>query len=116
MTARPDPLDAVRALGVDVSETWDYDSARANAVENITRMRREDGAIFRQARRMAFDMRAELGEDLPGIPSELVEKITITLLAKVLALAVGQGADPLPVLAAGAVATLAVLDEFWSPS
>lgn len=116
MTARPDPLAQVRALGITVTETWDYDSARASAVENITRMRRENGAVFRQARRMAFDMRAELGDDLPGVPSELVEQVTLTVLAKVLALAIGQGADPLPVLTAGAVATLAVLDEFWSPS
>lgn len=116
MTARPDPLAQVRALGIDVSETWDYDTARTEAVERLTELRQANGVVYRQARRMAFDMRAELGDDLPGVPSELVEKITITLLAKVLALAIGQGADPLPVLTAGAVATLAVLDEFWTPS
>jgi hypothetical protein len=109
-----DPEARARALGITLLETWDYDTARAGTVERMKAMRTENPPLWRAARALAFDLRAELGEDLPGIPAELVEQTTITVLAKVLAMAIGMGADPTPVINAGSIASLAVLDEFWT--
>ena len=114
MTTIPDPLARVRAIGGHTMQSWDYDIARAHAIGQINHICTTQPDLFRWGRRAAFDLRQELGEHLPGVPSEIVEKVTITLLAKVVAFAIGQAADPAPVLTAGSVATFAVLDEFWT--
>lgn len=111
---KPPTAEAMRAMGYVPFEVWDAEAVERQTLEQLERLRRAEPKLYRTYRRMAFEMRAELLEELgPGVDPAAVQNVGLLLLAKVAALAIASGSDPTLIGFAGTIATLAVTNAAW---
>lgn len=107
--------EALRRMGFGVLAKWDHQTARDHAADGWAKLRREQPKLAREFRLLAFDARAELAEELADVPQEHVERVTLAVMGRLIALQISLGLDPKMVGVAGTVFALAVMEDQWPP-
>ena len=115
MTGTPD-VNILRSLGFGIIPEWDPDVAAAHVVDGWERIRKENPRLAREYRQLAWEMRQELRENLPGVEPHVVEQVALTVMGKVVAFALSLGVDPKLLGTAATVGAIAVTDGAWPAS
>jgi hypothetical protein len=88
----------------------------AHVVASTAELRRQEPRLYREFRRQAFEMRAQLRDELADVDPRVVQDVTLCVLGKVLALTMVLGQDlsaEQAAAAAGSIGSIAVVDELW---